>query len=112
MKPPMREIFSGTDGELSSKRVIIYLSFLTMLGITWVSIFLSKEIQQFIFDGFLYIVLGGLFSVASEKFSQKFVKKERYTSYEEVNNDDYGYDDCDEPDGEQYRSNVSRWEDD
>lgn len=83
-----------------------------MLGAAYVSIFLGKEIQQFIFDGFLYIVLGGLFSVASEKFSQKFVKKERYTSYEEVNNDDYSYDDYDEPDGEQYRSNVSRWEDD
>lgn len=105
-KSTIRETLSGNAGELSSKRVMTYLSFITMTGIAYASIFLNKEIQQFIFEGFLYIVLGGLFSVASEKFSQKFIKKEQYTTYEKSNMD---YTD-DEPDGEQYRSNTSRWE--
>lgn len=108
----IRETLSGPVGELSSKRVITYLAFLTMLAAAYVSIFLGKEVQAFIFEGFLYIVLGGLFSVASEKFAQRFVKKEKYTSYEEVNADGENYEDyTDEPDGEQYHANVSRWED-
>lgn len=108
----IREIFSGTVGELSSKRFMTFLSFTVMMVIAYVSIFMGKEVQQFIFDGFLYIVIGGLFSVASEKFSQRFVKKEKYTSYVEAD-EGYGDDEFDdEPDGEQYRSNVSRWEDD
>ena len=46
-----------------------------MLLITWASIFMGKEVPQFIFEGFMWIVLGGLFSVASEQFSQKFSVK-------------------------------------
>lgn len=45
-----------------------------------VSIFYDKKIEQFIFDGFLYIVVGSLFSVASERFSSSYTKipKEEY----------------------------------
>jgi nitrate/nitrite transporter NarK len=68
----IREVFSGNAGELSSKRAMMFLSFLVMLFLAYASIFMEKEIQQFIFDGFLYIVVGSLFSVASEKFSRKF----------------------------------------
>lgn len=71
----MREIFSGAGGSISSKRTMTFLSFLVMLLITWASIFMGKEVPQFIFEGFMWIVLGGLFSVASEQFSQKFSVK-------------------------------------
>jgi hypothetical protein len=51
---------------------------------------MGREVPQFIFEGFMWIVLGGLFSVASEQFGQKFGSlKEK----EEV---------CDEP--------YNRWE--
>lgn len=34
----------------------------------------GMRVEQFMFDGFLYIVVGGLFSVASEKFTNGFKK--------------------------------------
>lgn len=86
----IREIFSGVGGSISSKRTMTFLSFLVMLLVAWASIFMGREVPQFIFEGFMWIVLGGLFSVASEQFGQKFgVPKES----EEV---------CDEP--------YNRWE--
>jgi len=71
----IREIFSGTGGNLSSKRTMVFLSFLVMCVIGWANVFLSKEVSQFVFEGFMWVVLGGLFSVASEQFSQKFGNK-------------------------------------
>ena len=71
----MREIFSGVGGGISSKRTMLFLSFVVMILMAWASIFMGKEVQQFIFEGFMWIVLGGLFSVASEQFGQKFGTK-------------------------------------
>jgi hypothetical protein len=84
----VREIFSGVGGGISSKRTMIFLSFLVMLLIAWANIFMEREVQQFIFEGFMWIVLGGLFSVASEQFGQKFgeIKKEQ-PSFDEPSDD-------------------------
>lgn len=71
----MREIFSGIGGNLSSKRTMLFLSFVIMVLMAWASTFMGKNVEQFIFEGFMWIVLGGLFSVASEQFSQKFTSK-------------------------------------
>jgi hypothetical protein len=71
----IREILSGVGGHISSKRTMTFLAFLVMIGIACASIFMGKEVSQFIYDGFMWIVLGGLFSVASEQFSQKFSSK-------------------------------------
>lgn len=68
----IREIFSGVGGNLSSKRTMLFLSFVIMVLMAWASTFMGKTVEQFIFEGFMWIVLGGLFSVASEQFSQKF----------------------------------------
>jgi len=70
----LREIFIGNSGEISSKRVMMFLSFCMMITLSIFSTIYSLKVEQFIFDGFLYIVVGGLFSVASEKFS-KYIKK-------------------------------------
>jgi len=69
-----REIFIGMGGEISSKRVMMFLSFCLMILMAIFSTIYSMKVEQFIFDGFLYIVVGGLFSVASEKFSSAFKK--------------------------------------
>lgn len=84
----IREIFSGVSGGLSSKRTMLFLSFVVMIFMAWASIFMGKEIQQFIFEGFMWIVMGGLFSVASEQFGQKFETKttSEEESYEEPQN--------------------------
>jgi nitrate/nitrite transporter NarK len=69
-----KEIFVGMTGEISSKRVMMFLSFCMMIIMAIFSTIYSMKVEQFIFDGFLYIVVGGLFSVASEKFSNAFKK--------------------------------------
>lgn len=73
-------------GAVSSKRAMTFLSFLVMIVIAYVSIFMGRKVEEFIFEGFFYIVLGGLFSVASEKFSRKFEKvgkRHKEQDYEE-----------------------------
>ena len=70
----IKEIFIGVGGEVSSKRVMMFLSFCMMITMAIFSTIYSMKVEQFIFDGFLYIVVGGLFSVASESFTNKFKK--------------------------------------
>ena len=54
---------------------MLFLSFVIMVMMAWASTFMDKTVEQFIFEGFMWIVLGGLFSVASEQFGQKFNQK-------------------------------------
>jgi len=63
---PVSETFSGITGRLSSKRMMMFFSFGVMIFMAVLSTFYDKKIEQFIFDGFLYIVVGSLFSVASK----------------------------------------------
>ena len=71
---PLSEILSGATGRLSSKRFMMFFSFLVMIFMAIVSTFYEKKVEQFIFDGFLYIVVGSLFSVASEQFVTRYKK--------------------------------------
>lgn len=82
---PITETFSGLSGRISSKRVMMFFSFIVMIFMAIISTFYEKKVEQFIFDGFLYIVVGSLFSVASEQFSNKFTKIENGET-DEVNN--------------------------
>jgi nitrate/nitrite transporter NarK len=84
----IREIFTGVGGSISSKRVMMFFSFIVMIFMAILSTFYEKKVEQFIFDGFLYIVVGGLFSVASEQFASKFRKMEQRDYYEEINDND------------------------
>ena len=79
------ETFSGLSGRISSKRVMMFFSFIVMIFMAIVSTFYGKKVEQFIFDGFLYIVVGSLFSVASEQFAGKFTKIENGET-DEINN--------------------------
>ena len=65
----LTEIFSDVDGDLSSKRLITFLGFLVMI-ITWVcNLWFDKVVLEYIFNGFLYLVVVGLGVVATEKFT-------------------------------------------
>jgi hypothetical protein len=90
LKPlsPVSETFSGIRGRLSSKRMMMFFSFLVMIFMAVLSTFYDKKIEQFIFDGFLYIVVGSLFSVASEQFATKYRKIEDTDYYEELDDND------------------------
>lgn len=85
---PFVETFSGIRGRLSSKRMMMFFSFLVMIFMAVLSTFYEKKIEQFIFDGFLYIVVGSLFSVASEQFASKFKKIDDSEYYEELQDQD------------------------
>jgi hypothetical protein len=85
---PVSETFRGLGGTISSKRVMMFFSFIVMIFMAILSTFYDKKIEQFIFDGFLYIVVGGLFSVASEQFASRYRKIERNDYYEELNDND------------------------
>ena len=85
---PISETFRGLTGHISSKRVMMFFSFIVMIFMAILSTFYDKKVEQFIFDGFLYIVVGGLFSVASEQFATKFRKIEDTDYYEEINDGD------------------------
>jgi hypothetical protein len=85
---PISDTFRGIGGSISSKRVMMFFSFLVMIFMAILSTFYDKKVEQFIFDGFLYIVVGGLFSVASEQFASKFRKMENQDYYEEINDND------------------------
>ncbi len=85
---PVSETFRGIGGNISSKRVMMFFSFLVMIFMAILSTFYDKKVEQFIFDGFLYIVVGGLFSVASEQFASKFRKMEDHDYYQEINDND------------------------
>lgn len=67
---------------------MMFFSFLVMIFMAILSTFYDKKVEQFIFDGFLYIVVGGLFSVASEQFASKFRKMEDHDYYQEINDND------------------------
>ena len=67
---------------------MMFFSFLVMIFMAILSTFYDKKVEQFIFDGFLYIVVGGLFSVASEHFASKFRKMEDHDYYQEINDND------------------------
>jgi hypothetical protein len=78
------ETFSGITGRLSSKRMMMFFSFGVMIFMAVLSTFYDKKIEQFIFDGFLYIVVGSLFSVASEQFATKYRKIDDTEYYNEI----------------------------
>ena len=89
---PMSETLRGIGGEISSKRVMMFFSFLVMIFMAIISTFYGTKVEQFIFDGFLYIVVGSLFSVASEQFATKFRKLDNSEYYEEINDIDIVHD--------------------
>lgn len=62
-------ILSDVDGGTSSKRFITIIAFV-LLSIAFLSdMFFDIKLQEFVWDGMLYLVLGGLGFTTLEKFS-------------------------------------------
>lgn len=64
----------GTNGSVSSKRVVTVAAFLLCALAFVANLFWKFEVAQFMYESMMYIVLGGLAMTASEKFSPQ--KKE------------------------------------
>jgi hypothetical protein len=60
----------GTNGTVSSKRVVTFLAFLLCAG-GFISDIAGYKITPAIFDSMMYIVVAGLGFTASEKFAKK-----------------------------------------
>lgn len=57
------------SGQTSSKRLITLLSFLMICVASFLDMFTSFKISEFIFDGLMWIVVAGLGFISSERFS-------------------------------------------
>lgn len=73
---PMRinilsEAVKNDDGQTSMRRIVTFTTMMLLYGIVILDIFTDFKVSEFIFDGLLIIVLGGLGSIASEKFFNK-----------------------------------------
>lgn len=65
------DMLSDIGGSVSHKRVITFLAFLSLELAFMVNIFFEVKIEEFIFDGMMYVVAAGMgFSVA-EYFSKR-----------------------------------------
>ena len=60
----------GTNGSISSKRVITFLAFI-LCGFGFVANVYGYPVDSKLFDSMMYIVVAGLGFTASEKFSSK-----------------------------------------
>jgi multisubunit Na+/H+ antiporter MnhF subunit len=73
---PMRlnilsEAVKNDDGQTSMRRVVTFLTMMLIYAIVIIDIFTDYKVSEFIFDGLLITLLGGLGSIASEKFFNK-----------------------------------------
>ncbi len=60
----------GSNGSVSSKRVVTFLAFLLCAG-AFIADVIGYRITPAIFDSMMYIVIAGLGFTASEKFASK-----------------------------------------
>lgn len=65
-------IFTGSDGFLSARRVITFLSFTVMLATWFLNMFFGLSVAPFIFDGFLWIIGGGIFGITAGSFGSQW----------------------------------------
>ena len=61
----------GTNGSVSSKRVVTLIAFLLCSTAFVVDLFTNYKAEPHLFDSMMYIVIAGLGFTASEKFAKK-----------------------------------------
>jgi len=71
MKQFFSTMVSDVDGQTSSKRVITFAAFILLAIAFLCNIFLEIKLQEFVFDGMMYLVCVGLGVTCAEKFSRK-----------------------------------------
>lgn len=64
-------LISDVDGSISSKRIITFACVLAILVTWYVNLFYKLSVEEFIFQGLMYITGIGLGVITAEKFSRK-----------------------------------------
>ena len=70
MKHFICTMISDVDGQASSKRFITLCAFLCVMVAFLVNVFYAIPIEEFVFDGMMYLVAAGLGFSTVEKFSR------------------------------------------
>ena len=70
MRKFFMSLMGDVDGQKSSKRFITLIAFLMMCVAFIANIFMDIPLQQFVWDGMMYIVWPGLGFTTLEKFSR------------------------------------------
>ncbi len=71
MKDFLAKLLSDVDGQTSSKRFITLIAFLLLSTAFVCNIFFEIPLQEFVFDGMMYLVCVGLGVTVAEKFKPK-----------------------------------------
>jgi hypothetical protein len=67
----LSRMLSDVDGQASSKRFITLIAFALLAIAFMANIFAEIPLQEFVFDGMMYLVCVGLGVTCAEKFSKK-----------------------------------------
>jgi len=70
MKRFMCSMLADVDGHVSSKRFITLMAFFCVMIAFLVNVFMSIPLEEFVFDGMMYLVAAGLGFSTVEKFSR------------------------------------------
>jgi len=70
MKKFLNSMLADVDGQVSSKRFVTLVAFLCVVVAFISNIFAEIPLQEFVFDGMLYLVGAGLGFSTVEKFSR------------------------------------------
>jgi hypothetical protein len=67
----------GSGTGVSSKRFIGFIAAVTMIFVAVVDLFSNNTVSEYVFDGLKWLAIAGLGFVASEKFADVLVSKNK-----------------------------------
>jgi len=70
----IREGLSGNSGHLSSKRIIAFSAFVVLSICCLSALYWNFTVPEFMFDGLMFIVLGGMGSTTVERWANRTTK--------------------------------------
>lgn len=72
MSSHIKQIFTGENGVLSSRRILTFLAFFIMCLSWFFNVFAQISVAPYIYDGFLWIVISGLGIVTAGNFGTQW----------------------------------------
>lgn len=70
MKKIIKEIFTGVNGVLSSKRVVTMIAVFLMTLAFLLDLFIDLSVPQFMYEAIMYIVIAGVGFTGAEQFAR------------------------------------------
>jgi hypothetical protein len=67
----------GSNTGVSSKRFIGLTSCAVIYIIAFVDLFTDKTVTNYVYEGLVYLAIGGIFGIAAEKFADVLIKNKQ-----------------------------------